>query len=315
MKTLPVFLDVKNKPCLLVGGGELALRKRRLLDKAGAVVIQVSDQFAEENLNNVVLVVAASHDNSLNERVSLAAQHHNIPVNVVDQPALCTFIFPSIVERGSITVAVSSGGQVPVLTRLLRARIETLLPASLGEFAQRVAMFRKQVSTRVPDMQQRLRFWDQLLQRQLIGADGDLQTLMDGHAFEQRLDNFIANTIGGQVSVVGAGTGDVDLLTFKALRCLQGCDVLIFDQDVSRNIVDLARRDARQILLDGHEDVLVVLKNEVDRGAYVVLLKSGDPLSHRDLPLLLARLQGENMQYDIVPGIIDQLAGADIYAA
>lgn len=314
MQTLPVFLDVKNKPCLLVGDGELALRKRRLLDKAGAVVIQVSGQFAEENLNNVVLVVAASLDNTLNERVSLAAQQRNIPVNVVDQPALCTFIFPSIVERGSITVAVSSGGQVPVLTRLLRARIETLLPVSLGEFAQRVGMFRKQVSIRLPDMQQRLRFWDQLLQRQLIGADGDLQTLMDDHAFEQRLDNFIANAIGGQVSVVGAGTGDVDLLTFKALRCLQGCDVLMFDQDVSRNIVDLARRDARQILLEGHEDVLSLLKNEVDRGAYVVLLKSGDPLSHRGLPLLLARLQGEYMQYDIVPGIIDQQVGADIYA-
>lgn len=314
MQTLPVFLDVKNKPCLLVGDGELALRKRRLLDKAGAIVIQMPDQFSDDNLSGVVLVVAASLDNALNERVSLAARQRNIPVNVVDQPALCTFIFPSIVERGSITVAVSSGGHVPVLTRLLRARIETLLPASLGEFARRVGIFRKQVNVRLPDMQQRLRFWDQLLQRQLIGADGDLQTLMGDLAFEQRLDDFIANTIDGQVSVVGAGTGDVDLLTFKALRCLQGCDVVVFDQNVSRNIVDLARRDARQILLDEHEDIFSVLKNEVDRGACVVFLRTGDPLSHRDMPLLLARLQSANVQYDIVPGIIDQQAGADIYA-
>ncbi|HSC76360.1 MAG TPA: SAM-dependent methyltransferase [Pseudomonadales bacterium] len=314
MQTLPVFLDVKHKPCLLVGDGELAQRKRRLLDKAGAVVIQVSDRFAEENLENVVLVIAASLDGALNERVSLAARARNILVNVVDQPALCTFIFPSIVERGPITVAVSSGGNAPVLTRLLRARIETLLPASLGEFARRVGVFRKQASNRLPDIKQRLRFWDQLLQRQLIGADSNLQTLMDDNAFEQRLESFIAGTANGQVSIVGTGTGDPDLLTFKALRCLQGCDVVIFDQDVSPVIVNLARRDARQIVLQGHEDIFTVLEEEVDRGAYVVFLKSGDPLSYRDLPLLLARLQGANVPYDIVPGIIDQQAGANIYA-
>ena len=313
MQTLPVFLDVKGKPCLLVGDGELALRKRRLLDKAGAVVVTVSRQFTEENLDGMVLVVAASHDNVLNQRVSIAAKSRNIPVNVVDQPDLCTFIFPSIVERGPITVAVSSGGAVPVLTRLLRARIETLLPTSLGDFAQRVSVFRQQVSTRLPDMPQRLRFWDQLLQRQFIGADGDLQALTDENVFEKRLDNFIANTASGQVSVVGAGTGDPDLLTFKALRCLQGCDVVVFDENVSPEIVNLARRDAHQVILQAHEDVFVLLQAEVLNGAYVVYLKTGDPLSYRDMPLLLARLQAANLQYDIVPGIIDQ-AGASMYA-
>ncbi len=313
MQTLPVFLDVKGKPCLLVGDGELALRKRRLLDKAGAVVVAVSENFTEENLSGVVLVVAASHDNALNQRVSIAAKSLNIPVNVVDQPDLCTFIFPSIVERGAITVAVSSGGAVPVLTRLLRARIETLLPVSLGDFAQRVSIFRKQVSSRLPDMTQRLRFWDQLLQRQLIGADGDLQAPVDERAFEQQLDNFIAKTVSGQLSVVGAGTGDPDLLTFKALRCLQGCDVVVLDESVSADIVNLARRDARQIILQANEDVFALLQTEVLNGAYVAYLKMGDPLSYRDMPLLLARLQAANVQYDIVPGIIDQ-AGASMYA-
>jgi uroporphyrin-III C-methyltransferase/precorrin-2 dehydrogenase/sirohydrochlorin ferrochelatase len=313
MQTLPVFLDVKGRSCLLVGDGDLAQRKRRLLDKAGAVVIQIADQFVEDSLNGVVLVIAASADNVLNQRVSIAATSRNIPVNVVDQPDLCTFIFPSIVERGAITVAVSSGGAVPVLTRLLRARIETLLPASLGNFTERVSIFRQQVSIRLPDMPRRLRFWDQLLQRQLIGADGDLQTLMDESAFEQRLDNFIANTAIGQVSVVGAGTGDPDLLTFKALRCLQGCDVVVCDENVSADIVNLARRDARQIILQKNEDAFALLQAEALNGAYAVYLKMGDPLSYRDVPLLLARLQAANVQYDIVPGIIDQ-AGASMYA-
>ena len=240
MQTLPVFLDVKGKHCLLVGEGEVALRKRRLLDKAGASVFAVSDHFTEEHLDGAVLVVAASVDDVLNERVSRAAQLRNIPVNVVDRPALCTFIFPSIVERGPITVAISSGGAVPVLTRLLRARIETLLPASLGNFAQRVSAFRKQVSLRLPDMQQRLRFWDQLLQRELIGADGDMEALCGDTGLEQQLDNFVAGATGGFVSIVGAGPGDADLLTFKALRCLQGCDVGDLDSFMTIDIA-LAR--------------------------------------------------------------------------
>ena len=314
MQTLPVFLDVKGKHCLLVGEGEVALRKRRLLDKAGASVFAVSDHFTEEHLDGAVLVVAASVDDVLNERVSRAAQLRNIPVNVVDRPALCTFIFPSIVERGPITVAISSGGAVPVLTRLLRARIETLLPASLGNFAQRVSAFRKQVSLRLPDMQQRLRFWDQLLQRELIGADGDMEALCGDTGLEQQLDNFVAGATGGFVSIVGAGPGDADLLTFKALRCLQGCDVVLFDKNVSVDIVNLARRDARQVVLQENHDIADLLKSEVDSGAYVVYLKTGDPLSYRDVPLLLMKLHAARIRYDIVPGIIDQ-SGASIYAS
>lgn len=312
MQTLPVFLDVKGKRCLLVGDGEVALRKRRLLDSAGAVVVSASRNFAEEDLTDVVLVIAASADSALNERVSHVARLRNIPVNVVDQPDLCTFIFPAIVERGPITVAVSSGGALPVLTRLLRARIENLLPASLGEFAQKARDFRKQTSARLPDMQQRLRFWDHLLQRQLIGADGNLESLAEA-GFEQHLDDFIAEVSAGFVSVVGTGPGDPDLLTFKALRCLQGCDVVFFDQAVNPVIVGLARRDARHLSLRGDEDVEALLKADALSGEHVVYLKVGDPLSHREIPLLLVQLHAANIQYDIVPGIIDQ-AGASVYA-
>lgn len=313
MQTLPVFLDVKGKYCLLVGEGEVALRKRRLLDSAGAVVVTTLHDFSEDNLADVALVVAASDDDALNERVSRAARLRNIPVNVVDQPGLCSFIFPAIVERGPITVAVSSAGSAPVLTRLLRARIENMLPVSLGAFAQHAGEFRKQVRARLPDMQQRLRFWDRLLQRQLIGADGNLESLA-GSGFQQHLDSFILDASTGFVSVVGVGPGDPDLLTFKALRCLQGCDVVFFDQDVNPVIVSLARRDARQLALREHEDAATLLMAEASCGAHVVYLKSGDPLSHRDVPLLLVKLHAASIEYGIVPGIIDQ-AGASVYAS
>jgi uroporphyrin-III C-methyltransferase/precorrin-2 dehydrogenase/sirohydrochlorin ferrochelatase len=313
VQTLPVFIDIKGKPCLLVGDGELALRKCRLLDKAGAAVVTLSGDFTEDKLDGVVLVVVASADKHVNELISRAAKSRNIPVNVVDQPDLCTFIFPSIVERGPITVAVSSGGTVPVLARLLRARIETLLPASLGEFAQRVGIFRQQVSQRLPDMQQRLRFWDQLLQSQLIGACGDMGMLANETVFDRELDQFLDSSAVGMVSVVGAGPGNPDLLTFKALRCLQACDVVFFDSDVSLDIVNLARRDARQIMLENKQDIAELLQAEVGSASYVVYLKAGDPLSYREVPLLLARLQAADIKYEVVPGIIDQ-AGASIYA-
>jgi len=306
VQTLPVFLDIKGKPCLLAGDGEVAERKRRLLEKAGAVVVALSDSFSEEKLDGVVLVVAASADMHVNQTVSRSARLRSIPVNVVDQPDLCTFIFPSIIERGPLTVAVSSGGAAPVLTRLLRARIEAMLPASLGEFAQQMSFFRQQVKARLPDMQQRLRFWDGLLQSQFIGASGDLEMPADDAALNQRLDQFASGAAMGQVSIVGAGPGDPDLLTFKALRSLQACDVVFFDGDVSQEIVDLSRRDARKVLLEKHQDIALLIQAEVKDSSAVVYLKTGDPLSHRDISLLLARLQAAEISYSVVPGIIDQ---------
>lgn len=313
METLPLFLDVNGKRCLLVGDGENSDRKRRLLERAGAIVDASGDSFSEEQLSDVVLVVAASSDNLLNIRVSQAAKQRNIPVNVVDRPEQCTFIFPSIVERGPITIAVSSGGSVPVLTRLLRARIESLLPDSLGEFARQVAVFRRVVSARLPDMQQRLRFWDGLLQRQIIGADSNLEFTSYQSEFEKTLENFVAGKASSLVSIVGAGPGDVDLLTFKALRVMQACDVLIFDEGVGSEIVGLARRDARQLKVNSRDNVASILLEHARQSAHIVYLKMGDPLSHRNLPLVLAQLQAAGVVFDVVPGIIDQ-AGAEFYA-
>lgn len=315
MQTLPVFLDVQGRRCLLVGCGEIAARKRRLLERAGAMVVPVADDCSagllDHLLADVALVVAASDNEALNEAVSRAARARQLPVNVVDRPELCTFIFPSIVERGPITVAVSSGGAMPVLTRLLRARIETLLPVSLGAFAESAAAFRQQVRNRLPTMQQRMRFWDQLLQRELIG--GDLDNLLVAAPLAEQLEQFLAGSTAVHLAVVGAGPGNPDLLTFRALRYLQGCDRLFFDPSVASAIVDLARRDAHQQCLQAGDNPVELIQAAVQAGEQVVWLKAGDPLSYREMPSMLALLQANAVDFVVVPGIIDQ-SGAPFHA-
>jgi uroporphyrin-III C-methyltransferase/precorrin-2 dehydrogenase/sirohydrochlorin ferrochelatase len=307
MQTLPVFLDVQGQRCLLVGTGDVADRKRRLLAAAGADIHNVDNSsFAEHLLDGVALVVAASTDEALNARVSHAARARHIPVNVVDQPALCSFIFPAVVERGPVTVAVSSGGALPVLARLLRARLETLLPPSLGEFATRAASFCQQVRQQLPEMRQRLRFWDGLLQQHVISGGSDLQALGDERAFGQQLAAFLAGEQRGRITVVGTGPGDPDLLTFKALRCLQGCDLLVYGDNVSPAIVNLARRDAQRLVLQETADVAMRLQSEAAQGADIAWLLPGDPLSWREVPLLLAGWQAAGVTCNVVPGIIDQ---------
>ncbi|MEZ5539360.1 MAG: NAD(P)-dependent oxidoreductase [Pseudomonadales bacterium] len=307
MQTLPVFLNIQGKRCLLVGSGEVAARKRRLLEKAQAHIVAITEsQFLEACLDGVMLVVAASADEALNQRVFEAAQARQIPVNVVDTPALCTFIFPSIVERGVITVAVTSNGHAPVLARLLRARIEALLPASLGDLALQVSTLRKQVFTKITDAKQRMRFWNHSLQRYLVDAGGDDCAQLSESIAEQ-LHYFEQHQYAqGRVAVVGSGTGDPDLLTFKALRYLQSCDCVVSAAGVNAVISQLARRDAYQINLQTSDDVFTVLRDGVQRGESIVYLVPGDPLSLREMSGLLMRLQAVNIAFEVVPGVIDQ---------
>lgn len=314
MQTLPVFLNVKNRQCLLVGEGDAAQRKRLLLERAGANIVSVASQaFDESLLQDTVLVIVASDDVVLAEKIFSITKNKNIPINVVDKPTLCTFIFPAIVERGAVTVAVSSNGVAPVLTRLLRARIEALLPSSLGELAQQVGDFRRHVAAQVTDAKQRLRFWDGLLQRYLIGA-GSCNISYNLDDFSEHLEQFVrGNVVLGRVAIVGGGTGDPDLLTFKALRVLQACDSVIADPLVSQDICQLARRDALQHTLRSGDDVFSLLRDGVKKQQHLVYVVPGDPLALRDMSALLMCLQAENISYDIVPGVIDQ-AGVDFNA-
>lgn len=314
MQTLPVFLDVKGRRCLLVGAGDSAQRKRFLLERAGADIVAIAEHvFDESLLLGAALVVVASDDYALASHISAIAKQQNIPVNVVDKPALCTFIFPAIVERGAVTVAVSSNGTAPVLTRLLRARIEALLPATLGDLAQQVGEFRQKVAKKILDAKQRLRFWDGLLQRYLISVSSDV-FLQQPPDFAAQLDQFVHGEGElGRVAIVGSGTGDPDLLTFKALRVLQACDSVIADAAVNQDICCLARRDAHQHTVQNMEDVFPLLCEGVRANQYLAYLVQGDPLSLRDMSALLMRLQAENIPFEVVPGVIDQ-AGVDFHA-
>jgi len=184
MKYLPIFIDVHDARCLVVGGGGLAARKVRLLRKAGAQVRVVAPalgdelekahsegaiqylrrEFAAEDLEGCRLVIAATSDGEVNERVASLAQRRNLPVNVVDAPALCTFVMPSIIDRSPLQLAVSTGGASPVLARLLRARLESLIPAAYGNLARLVESYRERAKQRFTDTDQRRDFWERVLQ-------------------------------------------------------------------------------------------------------------------------------------------------------
>ena len=258
MDYLPLFHKLQGALVLVVGGGEIALRKARLLADAGAalrvVAPDVDGQLAAmaregggevrvrgyqaADLAECRLVIAATDDPGLNAQVSADAQALSLPVNVVDAPALCTVIFPAIVDRSPLVIAVSSGGDAPVLARLIRAKLEAWIPAAYGELAGLAARFRHRVKSLYPDVNQRRGFWETVFQgpiaeRQLAGQGAEaerlLQAMVDGAPVQQ----------GGEVYLVGAGPGDPDLLTFRALRLMQQADVVLYDRQVAPANIDM----------------------------------------------------------------------------
>ena len=217
-----------------------------LVDKKS--IDYVAGHFSKTNLKNKMLVIAATDDAAVNQQVSELAKERNLPVNVVDNPVLCSFIMPSIVDRDPVQIAISTGGSSPVLARLLRARLETLIPSSYGKLAELMAKFRHKVKTKYPEMQRRRRYWESILQSpiaEMIYA-GQGRSALD--ALEKTLiaeDDDIPQT--GEVYLVGAGPGDPDLLTFRALRLMQQAEVVLYDRLVPPAIVDLTRKDAERI--------------------------------------------------------------------
>lgn len=332
MNFLPVFLDLKGKHCLVVGGGEIAARKTALLLQAGAWVSVIADQvcegfialhehdriehrsesFSAADLNEVVLVIAASEDPALDQQVSDAAKARHLPVNVVDQPELCTFIMPSIIDRSPLLVAVSTGGASPVLARLLRARLETMIPSAYGRLAILAAQFRDRVKKRFAAPAARRMFWEKALQgpvAELVFAGREdaagkvLQHMLDAEA-----DGAAPR---GEVYLVGGGPGNPDLLTFRALRLMQQADVVVHDRLVSPQVLDMARRDAQRIYVgkerDNHEmpqesinNLLVRLAKE---GKRVLRLKGGDPFIFGRGGEEIETLAEHGIPFQVVPGI------------
>lgn len=340
MDYLPIFLDVKGKKCLVIGGGEVSLRKTSLLIQAGAVVTIVSPDITDElaklssithiaeryrssHLDNHVLAVAATDDEETNIAASKDAKQRNIPINVVDNPGLCTFIMPSILDRSPIVVAFSSGGASPVLIRMLRGTLETMIPQAYSQLASFSARFRSLVKKHITEPSRRRIFWENVFE----GAIAEKVFAGDETAAESMLQNMIdqenhgTNTKVGEVFLVGAGPGDPDLLTFKALRLMQKADVVLYDNLVSKPILEMTRRDAERIFVgkmrgnhtlpqEGINDLLVRLALE---GKRVLRLKGGDPFIFGRGGEEIEKLAEHKINFQVVPGIT-AASGVSTYA-
>jgi len=328
----PIFLDLENRDCLVVGGGKVAARKVALLLRAGASVQVIAPQlcaglarlagdkhivhrareFADADIEGRVLVIAATDRRDVNRRVSALAKRANIPVNVVDQPDLCSFIVPSVIDRSPVQAAVSTGGSSPVLARLLRARLESYVPAAYGRLARLVESFRDQVKQRFSSMEQRRQFWENALQ----GEVAELLFAGRDDTARQQLERQLAGSEDnplpvGEVYLVGAGPGDPDLLTFRALRLLQMADVVVYDRLVAPPILELARREAERIYVgkerDNHalsqENINQLLVRLAKEGKRVVRLKGGDPFIFGRGGEEIATLMENGVAFQVVPGI------------
>ena len=327
MDFLPLFHKLKERPVLVVGGGEVALRKARLLAEAGASLRVVAPEVGEElqalagvgvqlrgyqvsDLQGVVLVIAATDDEVLNARISAEAQALCIPVNVVDAPALCSVIFPAIVDRSPLIVAVTSGGDAPVLARLIRAKIETWIPASYGQLAGLAKTFRAQVKALLPNVQQRRVFWEDVFQ----GPIGERVFAGQPLEAERLLAEKVAGgvqPVQGEVYLVGAGPGDPDLLTFRALRLMQQADVVLYDRLVAPAIIDLCRRDAERVYVGKQRSEHAVPQEQINQrlvtlakqGKRVLRLKGGDPFIFGRGGEEIEELAAHGIPFQVVPGI------------
>lgn len=331
MESLPIFIKIKDVRCLVIGGGEVALRKVTTLLKAEAKVEVVAPALCDDlvqllsdgkiayqqsvfditQLNGAVLVFAATDDEAVNEEVSCAAKSHNIPVNVVDAPALCTFTMPSIVDRSPVVIAVSSNGSAPVLARLIRAKIETMVPTSYGRLALLAREFRDAVKSKFSTMQARRIFWEQIFQGPIAELVFSGQESAAKKALAEAISKDEHHPIHGEVYLVGGGPGDPDLLTFRALRLMQQCDVCVYDKLVSKEVMELVRRDAELIYVgkarDRHtlpqEEINQLLVRLAKEGKRVLRLKGGDPFIFGRGGEEIETLMENGVPFQVVPGI------------
>ncbi|MGP5061319.1 siroheme synthase CysG [Psychrobacter celer] len=371
MNTFPLFFKLENRKVLIVGGGDVALRKADLLSRAGAAITIVAPSICDElhallsdekhtliyeNYNKKYMqgarvIIAGTDDEALNHQIHADATALNIPVNVVDTPHLCDFIFPAIVDRNPIVIGISSNGKAPVLARLLRARLETLIPQGYGKLAKLAGEFRSEVKNKIPTLTGRRQFWERAFEgqvSQLIFAgneteataqlqkdlaetakkianqhsdDTEVATNSAANLDNQDTDSDISNkgkSPVGEVYIVGAGPGDPELLTFKALRLMQQADIVYYDALVSPQVLDLCRRDADKVFVGKKRSnhavaqlgINELLINSAKQGRRVVRLKGGDPFIFGRGGEEIESLRAHEVPYQVVPGITAANAAA-----
>ncbi len=341
MDYLPIFLDLRDRHCLVVGGSETAARKTELLLRAGAHVDvvaptlhegfkrlphaehvkRVADAFSPDLLDGKDAVIVVADDVATAKIVADAARARHIPVNVADKPALCSFILPSIIDRSPIIVAVSSGGESPVLARMLRARLETLVPAAYGRLSALAGRYKERVRGVIKPAQRRA-FWEKVFlspvaEMVFSGRDVEAEAQLDAMINDPTTHDISR----GEVYLVGAGPGNPDLLTFRALRLMQQADVIVYDRLVSQPILDMCRRDAERIYVgkerDDHavpqEEINLMLVRLAKEGKRTLRLKGGDPFIFGRGGEEIEILVEHGVSFQVVPGIT-AAAGVASYA-
>ena len=335
MDYLPIFRDVRDRTVIVAGGGTVAARRCEIALRAGARVKLFAASVAEDDFaglrdhprlehfprcpqpadfEDAVLAFSACRNEEDDRRIAEMARAAKVPVNVADRPELCDFIMPSIVDRTPLIVAVSSSGASPILARMIRARLETMLPAAYGRLARFAGEFRERVMARLKNPENRRRFWE----RTLEGPMASHVFAGDETAAEELMERELAlaeaeekSGVRGEVYLVGAGPGDPDLLTFKALRLMQKADVVLYDRLIGDGILNLVRREAERIYVgkrpDDHalpqeqiSDLLVRLARE---GKRVLRLKGGDPFIFGRGGEEIEKLAENHIPFQVVPGI------------
>ncbi|WP_133406763.1 siroheme synthase CysG [Parashewanella tropica] len=338
MDYLPIFADLKRRPCLVVGGGEVAWRKTRMLLKAGADVRLVApeinsdfkqalqsdeitllaQEFSPAHLDGIFLAIAATDSKTVNALVYQSANQRQVLVNVVDDTKRCSFIVPSIVDRSPIIVAISSSGRAPVLARLIREKLEAILPQHLGKMAEIAGRFRTKLTKVVNTLTARRYFWEQAFNgrfSEFVAAGRDKDAEQELQALSRKVEP------KGQVALIGAGPGDAGLLTLRALQLMQQADVVLHDYLVSDEVMELVRRDAELVSVGKKAGFHSVPQEETNRllvhyaqqGKRVVRLKGGDPFVFGRGGEELEVLFEAGISFQVVPGIT-AAAGATAYA-
>ncbi|MEX0445500.1 siroheme synthase CysG [Xenorhabdus sp. SGI246] len=343
MDYLPLFVELKSRAVLLIGGGEVASRKAGLLLRAGAALTIVAPElhpelqqrhqkgelkwlqgaFHTDYLNGVFLVIAATDDHSLNQYIFAEANRRAILVNVVDDQSLCSAIFPSIIDRSPVMVAISSAGKSPVLTRLLREKLESLLPFHLGTMAEIAGRWRNQVKQSLTSLRQRRYFWEKAFNGRFatLVANGQLQQAEEQLDQQLRDEQLKQTSKRGELVLVGAGPGDPGLLTLKGLQVIQQADVVLYDHLVSAEILELVRRDADKICVGkragchsvAQEETNALIVKLAHQGKKVVRLKGGDPFIFGRGGEELQVAVSAGIPFQVVPGITAAV-GASAYA-
>ena len=339
MEYLPIFINLRNKKCLVIGGGSVALRKINLLLKAQTKIDCIAMNFCDDlialsetndidlvakhfepgDIRSYSVIISATNDESLNTLVSKIAHESGTPVNVVDSPDLSSFIMPSIVDRAPVVIAISSAGKAPVLARIIRAKLETIIPNAYGELAEIAGQYREKVKQRFNNIKDRRKFWEGVFSGVVAEKVFSGRSQEAVKELEKRLIETKEGGLG-EVYLVGAGPGDPDLLTFKALRLIQQADVVLYDRLVSKGVLELVRRDAEMIYVgkkggeSSHQvEINKLMVDLVNSGQRVCRLKGGDPFIFGRGGEEIETLSDNGISFQVVPGIT-AASGCSAYA-